>query len=418
MLFRTALSTAILAFASAWFLTCGSVAQVGSPKPSADETPAVSQGKRAPPLHLVRLLQAPADAPRTLDKLKGKAVVLEFWFTACGPCVAAFPHFNELVKNTSGEQVVFISITDDPADRVAAFLEKNTLATWVGIDDKGATTSGYSISAFPTTVLIDPDGVVQGVTSPENVTAAVLKDLANRRPLTLNQVATPRLRVVAKGGIDLGQADVLVYVGAPNNLLGDPMGGPHESKSRSCSAQILLRVCYQDDAGDGEKAPRVVLECDIPEREFGYAVRVPKGSGLKKSALLKPAVEAALGFRTCGTRELRDQDVFVLKHVGPDAPAKAAGDPALGSRVMWPPNAIIGEGTPVKALASWIERETKTPVMDDTGLSDSYDWQIKVKSFSMEDLNAALKEIGLAVSRERRKVEYVVVRRADDPAKK
>jgi thiol-disulfide isomerase/thioredoxin len=385
---------------------------------AADVAPMVERGKPAPPLHLLTLLQAPTDAPKTLDRLRGKAVVLEFWFTACGPCVAAFPHLNDVVKETRDEPVVFIAITDEPAERVATFLKNKTLTTWVGVDDKGTTTGGYGITKFPTTVLIDPDGVVRGVTSPENITTGLIKDLANRRPLALKEDASPRMRIAATGGMDLGSADILVYIGEPNNQLGNPMGSVNESKSRCCDAKTLLLMCYREEASASGSAPRVVLECDTPKKDFGYAVRVPKGSAFRKEALLKPAVEAALGFRTSGKHESREMDVFVLRHVGPASPAKAVGDPALGSRVMWPPKAIIGEGSPIKDLAQWIERETKTPVVDETGLSDRYDWQLKLKSFAADDVNEALKKMGLAITRDRRKLDYIVVRRLGESGQK
>jgi len=158
-----------------------------------------------------------------------------------------------------------------------------------------------------------------------------------------------------------------------------------------------------------------LLDCTIPERNFGYAVRVPKGSGLSQFSLLKQALEAALGFTTHGTRETREQEVLVLKHVGPALPAKAAGNPALGSRLMARRNASGGEGASLSFLATWIEGQVKKPVFDETGLSDKYDWKIQVKSLELADLNNALKEIGLTLSPERRKIEYIVVRRIDDP---
>lgn len=404
------------------------VAQSPAPVPGAQPAPAKDEvkagepvlrvGQPAPPLYLKALLQAPADSPATLARLKGKAVVLEFWGTWCAPCIAAFPHLNELVKNTRDEPVVFIAVTDEPANQVAAFLEKKTLATWVGIDDIGTTTQAYGVRAFPTTVLIDPDGIVRGVTTPDVVTAAMVKDLAHRRPLAIRAEDAPRLRTDAAGGIDLGQANFLIYLGPPNDLLGDPMGGPTEGRSRSCSARLVLQRCYEDEAGGWAKSPRVLFECDIPEKDFGFAVHVPRGSGLSASALLKQGLESALGFRTRGVREHREQDVLVLKHVGPAAPAKPAGNPALGGRIMNSPNGIIGEGVTLNWLSTWIESQTKKPVVDETGLLATYDWNIKVKSFDLHALNVALKEIGLALSPERRKVEYIVVRRIEDPAGK
>lgn len=376
----------------------------------------VEMGRPAPPIFLKKLLQAPANAPRTLDRLKGKAVVLEFWGTWCGPCIEAFPHLNALVKDTRGEPVVFIAITDEPADKVEAFLKKKSLATWVGIDDRGATTLGYGIRAFPTTVLIDPDGIVRAVTNPHGVTAAMLKALVNRRPLKLREEDVPRVRTDQAGGIDLGQADFLIYLGPPNPLLGNPMVGASESRIPRVSARLLLQSCYQGEAGGWRKSPRVVFECDIPEKEVSYAVRVPKGSGFSQFGLLKEALEASLGFRTRGSREHREQDVLVLRHDGPAAPAKAGGNAALGARIMFPPNAIEAEGAPLDYLCHWIERETKKPVLDETALSGEYDWRIKVKSFALDDLNTALRTIGLTLIPERRTIEYIVVRRTDGAA--
>jgi hypothetical protein len=39
---------------------------------------------------------------------------------------------------------------------------------------------------------------------------------------------------------------------------------------------------------------------------------------------------------------------------------------------MYPTNAIIGEGAPLRALSFWIEKQTKKPVVDETGLLGTY----------------------------------------------
>lgn len=52
-------------------------------------------GQAAPELGIEKFLQAP-EGEKTLSALKGKVIVLEFWATWCGPCVAAIPHLNQL----------------------------------------------------------------------------------------------------------------------------------------------------------------------------------------------------------------------------------------------------------------------------------------------------------------------------------
>src|SRR5262249_33930918 len=53
-------------------------------------------GDNPPQLGLETILQAPAGTEATWASLKGKVVVLEFWATWCGPCIAAIPHLNEM----------------------------------------------------------------------------------------------------------------------------------------------------------------------------------------------------------------------------------------------------------------------------------------------------------------------------------
>src|SRR5215475_12511717 len=70
-------------------------------------------GDPAPPLNLAEVLQAPKDANTTWESLRGKVVVLDFWATWCGPCVASIPHWNELSQKFRDQPVVFLAISDE-----------------------------------------------------------------------------------------------------------------------------------------------------------------------------------------------------------------------------------------------------------------------------------------------------------------
>jgi len=48
---------------------------------------------------------------KSLADLKGKVVVMDFWATWCGPCVASFPQVKELVEHYKGKPVVVIGVT-------------------------------------------------------------------------------------------------------------------------------------------------------------------------------------------------------------------------------------------------------------------------------------------------------------------
>lgn len=371
-------------------------------------------GEPAPPIYLKSLLQAPAGASANIERLKGKAIVLEFWATWCGPCVAQFPHLNELVKQTEEEAIVFLAITEEPVDKVTEFLKKKPLSTWVGIDDKGLTNKAYRVKALPMTVLIDSQGIVRAATHPIALTPVILKNLAKGNPVEIKQEAQ-LMPVATAGEPGFREATYLVNLGPPNPRIGTPMAGPTMAQSCRSSVRSILCACYGRSLA-GSDAHRVLFEDNILDAELGYQVRVPPQSGLVPLDLLQQALESSYGVRA--VRQQRDMDVLILKHEGPKKPAKRAGNPEkLGSRMMGNDTFVLGENEPIASLVGWIARRSGKPVIDETRLEGTYDWEVRVKSEKLEDLNAGLAKLGLSLQPDRRRLEVIVVRKAAAEAK-
>ncbi len=93
-----------------------------------------------------------------LERLRGKVIVLNFWFIACKPCVQEIPELNELYEEFRGDtNVVFLSFTFDEADQVSKFLEKNTFSYPVAVK-QNSIIELYKIEGFPTNLIIDREG--------------------------------------------------------------------------------------------------------------------------------------------------------------------------------------------------------------------------------------------------------------------
>lgn len=94
-----------------------------------------------------------------LQKLKGKIVVINFWFTKCKPCVAEIPELNNLVDKYSGKDVVFLGITFDNKKTLEKFLAKKEFKYNI-IPDAMKIINENEIKSFPANIIIDKDSNV------------------------------------------------------------------------------------------------------------------------------------------------------------------------------------------------------------------------------------------------------------------
>ena len=106
----------------------------------------------------------------SLEKLRGKYVLLDFWGSWCAPCRASHPHLKELYEKYK-KQVVFINVAQEnvkdqnEARKLWKTAVKEDGLTWTQIlNNEGRETCDmirlFNIYSFPTKVLIDPNGIV------------------------------------------------------------------------------------------------------------------------------------------------------------------------------------------------------------------------------------------------------------------
>lgn len=125
----------------------------------------------------------------TLSDYKGKVVFLNFWATWCPPCRKEMPDIEELYQeyNYNQDEVVFLGVANPRTDQntntrevdkegVMAFLDENGYTFPVVFDETGEIYGKYSISALPTTFLIDKNGNFYGY-APGMLTKDIMKSI-------------------------------------------------------------------------------------------------------------------------------------------------------------------------------------------------------------------------------------------------
>ena len=96
-------------------------------------------GNKAPGLDIIWIS---GGKEKSLDDLKGKVVVLDFWATKCAPCVSIFPNMRELEKRQA--------------------LKKDMEITWrVAFTEQNVMNMDYGVTSIPHIVILDAEGNVR-----------------------------------------------------------------------------------------------------------------------------------------------------------------------------------------------------------------------------------------------------------------
>jgi thiol-disulfide isomerase/thioredoxin len=116
---------------------------------------------------------------------KGKVVLLDFWATWCGPCVAELPSVLKTYEkhHSNGFEIIGISLDQDQA-KLSAFVKERKMAWVQYFDGKGwenKLAQKYGINSIPATYLLDGEGkIIAKDLRGEALEAAVAKALAKK----------------------------------------------------------------------------------------------------------------------------------------------------------------------------------------------------------------------------------------------
>jgi thiol-disulfide isomerase/thioredoxin/sugar lactone lactonase YvrE len=104
--------------------------------------------------------------PLTLEKLRGNVVVVDFWTYCCINCMHTLPVLSELEAKYRDRTVVFLGVhsgkffSEQEAKNVEAAVARYEIEHPVVVDKKMQIWSSFGVNAWPTIVIIDPNGTI------------------------------------------------------------------------------------------------------------------------------------------------------------------------------------------------------------------------------------------------------------------
>ena len=115
----------------------------------------------------------------TSESLKGKPVVVNFWFTSCGPCIKEIPELNDLANEFAGK-ARFLAFATDDAEPIKEFLKRREFGYEI-VPSSSRLARAFGVEAYPSHYIIDSEGnIVWSALGAAPKTVEILGDILQR----------------------------------------------------------------------------------------------------------------------------------------------------------------------------------------------------------------------------------------------
>jgi uncharacterized protein (TIGR03435 family) len=174
-------------------------------------------------------------------------------------------------------------------------------------------------------------------------------------------------------------------------------------------AQEVIAAAY------GSSSARTILSVELPKGRYDYIASLPDGN---PGALQQ---ELKRKFGVVGKVEIRDANVMVLKVKSPSAPGlKLSTRHSNGEYMLWRDfgNRLEFQNESLHALASETEALANIPIIDETGVTNHFDFDLNCSQTDLgnrnwDNVNQALNPLGLELAPTNMPIKMLVVEKAN-----
>ena len=344
--------------------------------------------------------------------LKGKIVILEFWATWCGPCIPAMQKLDSLQNEFKGELEI-ITISTEKKERLEKFIKSSNTSLRIVSDTSHSIHFKYKV--IPHSIVIDKNGIVRALTSPENITKDALTNLITKDQIDLElkddfyvdpslEVETIKSISNTDYRIELKSYDQEKRGGT--QILKDTEGNINGIEIYNSTIPRLYQTLF-----DVASPSRMIYKDSLSEDDFPYEKEQQYNFIIEVSSAYQNKwreigidflnenfeVNAKMGIDTL--------DCFVIKNVDNTIEESSV----KSSEYMFMGTILKTKKIKMSQLAEYLENFTAVPVVDKTYLKGEYDIEFEWQAEDSKTLHSELRKYGLTFERSDEKLPVEVM---------
>ncbi|MEY8847289.1 redoxin domain-containing protein [Psychroserpens sp. XS_ASV72] len=348
----------------------------------------------------------------SLNDFKGKPVILEFWATWCGPCIPAMKKLDTLQKDF-GDNIEIITVSNESNERLEKFIKSSKTSLRVVSDTTHSEFFKYKV--IPHSIIIDKNGIVRAITSPEKINKKVIENLLANNEIDLKLkddfYIDPNLKVEIIKTISNSDYSIELK-GYDQEKRGgfkplvDADGNTNGIEMWNTTIPRLYQNLF-----DIASPSRIIFKDSLSEDDFPYEKEHQYNFSIQVSD------ENQKRWREIGSRFLNENfdvnakmgieslECYVLKNV--DNTIKQSDSES--TEFMFMGTTLKTKKIKMSRLAEYLENFTPIPVLDKTNLNKEYDIHLEWQAEDPKTIHSELKKYGLELVRAEEKLPVEIL---------
>ncbi len=348
------------------------------------------------------------------ENLKNKIILIDFWATWCGSCIAVLPKY-EILQKKYKKNLQIITVSHESVKRIQSFLKNRPVKLMMAVDTTESLRKYFLYRTIPHIALINTHGIVIAITNSENINDKVIDDVLAGKTISLLEKNDDTKFDFESDYFKVDSGAIESFSIQPNikgvgtfSKTGRGVFKNRRMSMHNFTIDGLYRMAFKTSYFRQEiELDKTEIDYSNPANTYCVDVIIPKESEQFLYHIMQKKLTEH--FEVKAKIEARKTTVYVIKKLNDTIllkPSDLDSDDYSGSS-----NFFTGVGVNTSILADFLESFglLGTPIIDETGIKGRYDIHLEWEPEKKGSLKEAFLKVGLILEKTERIIDILVL---------